>query len=66
MNVMNRQDNLETRVEPTVNQDSDRPQGSLRRVDAARSLALLDEPKALTTRELEDAEIKRTGVWSLD
>lgn len=57
MNVMNRQDNLETRVEPTVNQDSDRPQGSLRRVDAARSLALLDEPKALTTRELEDRRV---------
>ena len=57
MNVMNRQDNLQTMVEPTVNQDSDRPQGSLRRVDAARSLALLDEPKALTTRELEDRRV---------
>jgi protein-tyrosine kinase len=57
MNVMNRQDNLETRVEPIVNQDSDRPQGSLRRVDAARSLALLDEPKALTTRELEERRV---------
>jgi Mrp family chromosome partitioning ATPase len=57
MNVINRQDNLETRVEPTVNQDSDRPQGSLRRIDAARSLALLDEPKALTTRELEDRRV---------
>lgn len=57
MNVMNRQDNLQTMVEPTVNQDSDRPQGSLRRVDAARALALLDEPKALTTRELEDRRV---------
>lgn len=57
MNVMNRQDNLQTMVEPTVNQDSDRPQGSLRRLDAARSLALLDEPKALTTRELEDRRV---------
>lgn len=57
MNVMNRQDNLQTMVEPTVNQDSDRPQGSLRRVDTARSLALLDEPKALTTRELEDRRV---------
>jgi protein-tyrosine kinase len=57
MNVMNRQDNLQTMVEPTVNQDSDRPEGSLRRVDAARSLALLDEPKALTTRELEDRRV---------
>lgn len=57
MNVMNRQDNLQTMMEPTVNQDSDRPQGSLRRVDAARSLALLDEPKALTTRELEDRRV---------
>ncbi|HEX7801961.1 MAG TPA: polysaccharide biosynthesis protein [Pseudoxanthomonas sp.] len=57
MNIMNRQDNLQTMVEPTVNQDSDRPQGSLRRVDAARSLALLDEPKALTTRELEDRRV---------
>lgn len=57
MNVMNRQDNLQTMMEPTVNQDSDRPQGSLRRLDAARSLALLDEPKALTTRELEDRRV---------
>lgn len=57
MNVMNLQDNLQTMVEPTVNQDSDRPQGSLRRLDAARSLALLDEPKALTTRELEDRRV---------
>lgn len=57
MNVMNRQDNLQPMMEPTVNQDSDRPQGSLRRVDAARSLALLDEPKALTTRELEDRRV---------
>lgn len=57
MNAMNRQDNLQTMVEPTVNQDSDRPQGSLRRLDAARSLALLDEPKALTTRELEDRRV---------
>lgn len=57
MNIMNRQDNLQTMAEPTVNQDSDRPQGSLRRVDAARSLALLDEPKALTTRELEDRRV---------
>jgi Mrp family chromosome partitioning ATPase len=57
MNVMNRQDNLESIVEPTVNQDTERSQGVLRRVDAARSLALLDEPKALTTRELEDRRV---------
>lgn len=57
MNVMNRQDNLEPIVEPTVNQDTERSQGVLRRVDAARSLALLDEPKALTTRELEDRRV---------
>jgi Mrp family chromosome partitioning ATPase len=57
MNVMNRQDNLESIVDPTVNQDTERSQGVLRRVDAARSLALLDEPKALTTRELEDRRV---------
>lgn len=57
MNAMNRQDNLESIVDPTVNQDTERSQGVLRRVDAARSLALLDEPKALTTRELEDRRV---------
>lgn len=57
MNAMNRQDNLESIVEPTVNQENDRPQGAIRRMDTARSLALLDEPKALTTRELEERRV---------
>jgi Mrp family chromosome partitioning ATPase len=57
MNAMNRQDNFESIVEPTVNQENDRPQGAIRRMDTARSLALLDEPKALTTRELEERRV---------
>lgn len=50
---MNRQDNLEL----PVNTDSESSQGAMRRNDAARSIALLDEPRALTTRELEDRSL---------
>lgn len=53
MNAMNRQDNLD----PIVPMDNERSHGIVRRVDAANSLALLDEPKALTTRELEDRRV---------
>ena len=58
---MNRQDNLEPIVDPTVepklDKETERSQGAIRRIDAARSLALLDEPKALTTRELQDRRV---------
>jgi Mrp family chromosome partitioning ATPase len=57
MNAMNRQNNLEPIVEPTVNPETERPQSAIRRMDAAQSLALLDEPKALTTRELEERRV---------
>lgn len=57
MNLMNRQDNLEPIVDSTANQDTERPQGIIRRADAARSLALLDEPKALATHELEERRV---------
>jgi protein-tyrosine kinase len=46
---MNRSNNLEL----LVNQENDRTHGLPNRADTARSLALLDEPKALTPVELE-------------
>jgi protein-tyrosine kinase len=50
---MNREDSLELPVNP----DTELSQNAIRRNDAARSIALLDEPRALTTRELEERSL---------
>ncbi len=44
-------------LEPIVTPDNDRSQSVPNRTDSTRSLALLDEPKALTPRELEDRRV---------
>ncbi len=44
-------------LEPLVTPDNDRSQGVPNRADTARSLALMDEPKALTPRELEERRL---------
>ncbi|GAB2506860.1 XrtA-associated tyrosine autokinase [Pseudoxanthomonas sangjuensis] len=55
---MQRQATLEqVPLDTLVNQDNGYPHGMPDRAQAARSLALLDEPKALTPRELEDRRL---------
>lgn len=44
-------------LEPLVTPDNERSHGMPNRTDTARSLALLDEPQALTPRELEDRRV---------
>lgn len=44
-------------LEPLVTPDNERSQGVPNRADTARSLALMDEPKALTPRELEERRV---------